>query len=161
MKRNAEIMLLVNWASLAVHLFYVVIRYFVFNSSFSRFIGFVYLLLAALDAVTVYMLNNWSADVDLTDAGLVEYMRDIVYFSWIILVLALFSDYAFILVILIPIFVAYRLMNLMPASMPGMDANENESSAKRQKSKKVKPTISKEERRKQVGGEYRGGKRKF
>ena len=164
-RRNAEIMQLINLVTLAVHVVYGAVRYWWFNASFSRLVACVYLVLAVMNAFVVYLLNKWSVDVDLTDPGLVEYMRDSVYFSWIILVLSLLTDYALLLIIVIPIFVAYKLMGAMGGGGlgAGLDptAGGMPDDGRVKKRKVPKQTLSKSERREKMGIDYRGGRPKF
>lgn len=102
------------------------------------------------------MLGKWSEQVDLTDPGLIEYMRDGVYFSWIVLALCLLSDWLFLLLLVMPIFVVYKLVGALPASPSGPEEDDS-----RRKSPKKVSKLTKAERMAMTGAEYRGGKRKF
>ena len=87
---------------------------------------------------------------------MLEYMRDGVYFSWIVLALCLLSDWLFLLLLVMPVFVIYKLVGAMPSAPSGPE----EDDSKRKAPKKVSK-LTKAERMAMTGAEYRGGKRKF
>jgi hypothetical protein len=139
-------------------LFYLFVRYYLFNASFSKWIGVFYGAVLVLDLFMVYMLGSWAETVDLSDPGLIEFMRDAVYFSWIILFFALFTDYAYLLLLVIPGYGFWKVSGAIPSGMGGGGADEG-GQAKRVKKPATK--LSKSEKRDRLGVEYRGGKPKF
>ena len=155
-KRNSEILLVLRAGTAVALVLYLLLRFFVFAAA-SRWVQFGFGLAAALQVAMVLVLGSWAATVDLTDKGLVEYMRDSVYFGWIVLLAALASDWAFLLLLVLPGFAGYKLLNALPASMPSAGGDEDE---KRRSPKKVSK-LSKAEKIAQSGAEYRGGKPKF
>lgn len=171
LRRNAEILLYARLVTLALHLVYVGLRLWVFQVPFGRFLGIVYGALAVMNAVAVYVLGSWSRDgqVDLSDPGLIEYIRDVIYFSWIVLALAIVTDYAFLLLLVIPAFAAYKLSGFVSAAnamnpSAGLDDDEGDNGNGGSRKKKVAkqgPKLSKSERKAMTGVEYRGGRPKF
>lgn len=142
---------------------YLLVRYWWCNDSFGKIVGLLYLCLAGLDVFLVWTLHRWAEDVDLTDPGLIEYMRDAVYASWIILVLGLATDYAYMLTIVMVGFIAYQMLGALPlgGGMPQEPVQESQlQRRKKGKATTAKP-VSKSQRRAELGAEYRGGRRKF
>jgi hypothetical protein len=132
------------------------LRFFVFAAA-SRWVQFGFGLAAVVQLAMVLVLGSWSSTVDLTDKGLVEYMRDSVYFGWIVVAVALVTDWAFLLLTVLPAFAIYKVFGALPASMPSAGGEEDE---KRRAPKKLSK-LSKADRMAQSGAEYRGGKPKF
>jgi hypothetical protein len=155
-KRNSEILLVLRAGTAVALVLYVALRFFVFAAA-SRWVQFGFGLAAVVQVAMVFVLGSWAATVDLTDKGLVEYMRDSVYYCWIVLVVALATDWAYLLLLVLPGFAAYKLFGALPASAPAADTDEDD---KRRAPKKVSK-LSKAERIAQSGAEYRGGKPKF
>jgi hypothetical protein len=156
-KRNSEILLVLRAGTAVALLLYVALRFFVFAAA-SRWVQFGFGLAAVLQVAMVLVLGSWSSTVDLTDKGLVEYMRDSVYFGWIVVAVALVTDWAYLLLLVIPAFAIYKVFGALPAaSMPSAGGDEDE---KRRAPKKVSK-LSKADRMAQLGAEYRGGKPKF
>ncbi len=155
-KRNSEILLVLRAGTAVALVLYIGLRFFVFSAA-SRWVQFGFGLAAAVQVAMVLVLGSWAATVDLTDKGLVEYMRDTVYFCWIVLLVALASDWAYLLLLVLPGFAAYKLFGALPASIPSAGDEEDD---KRRAPKKVSK-LSKAERIAQSGAEYRGGKPKF
>ncbi len=159
-KRNGDILLVLRAGTAAAFAVYAALRVLVFAFP-SRWVMVCGAALAALNGFLVVMLGRWSADVDLTDRGLVEYMRDGVYGSWIILLLALASDWAFLLLLLFPALAVYKLLNVLPGGgMSGGGGDEDAHSGQKRAPKKAS-TLSKAEKIALSGAEYRGGKPKF
>ena len=131
------------------------------------------------DLFVVYILGKWGSDsVDLTDPGLVEFLRDLGYSSWIILVLALLTDYAFLLLVGIPAYAAYKLFGMMGSLGGGAAAGEkcfcgflsvqcssgaDDDGGGHKKGKKIKtgPKKTKAQMMEGFGQEMRGGRPKF
>ena len=139
---------------------YLLVRYWWCNDSFGKIVGLLYVCLAGLDVFLVWTLHRWAEDVDLTDPGLIEYMRDAVYFSWIIMAIGLVTDYAYLLTILIVGFFAYQMLGAMPSGMPEEPVQESQLQ-RRKKGKAPAKNVSKSQRRAELGADYRGGRRKF
>ena len=135
------------------------VRYYLYNASFSKWIGFFYGVVMVLDLFMVYMLGSWAVTVDLSDPGLIEFMRDAVYFSWIILFFALFTDYAYLLLLVIPGYGFYKVSGAIPTGLGGGD--EPAGGGQQKRVKKPAAKLSKTEKRERLGMEYRGGKPKF
>lgn len=126
----------------------------------SRWVTFFFGALSLLDVALLLLLGSWSADVDLGSPGLVEYLCDGVYFSWIVLVLALFSDWAFLLLLVMPAFAGYKLLGALPSAPSGPDVGA-EDERRRKKGPKKPSNLTREEKVARLGADYRGGRPKF
>lgn len=111
------------------------------------------------------MLHSWSEGVSLDDAGLIEYLRDVVYFSWIILGLGLLTDFAYLLLLVIPGFAVYKLCGVASGFGGGGGAALDDDEQDERKEKKKKVTNDKRSRSERLeqdfGIETRGGRPKF
>lgn len=100
--------------------------------------------------------------VALTHAAcqLVEYLKDLVHLSWIVVVVACLTDYAWWLLLSAPLYALYKAVGLCRSASAGAgddDADDADARA-RGAPKKQK---SRQERLAQIGQETRGGRPKF
>jgi hypothetical protein len=145
-KRNSEILLVLRIGTLVGLLLYAALRYFVFSWP-SRWITFAFSVIVVLDLVLLYVLGSWAEQVDLTDAGLIEYMRDAIYFSWIVLFLALLSDWLFLSWFVLPIFAGYKLMGALPSAPSTQDEDDAKKKAPKKVSKLTKVLFKKKRKK--------------
>ena len=154
-KRNSEILLVLRAGSAIAFVVFFLLRFFVFAGP-GRVVKVLFWGLAVAETLLVWTLGRWSDSVDLADPGLVEYMRDAVYLAWIVLAMALATDWAFLLLLAAPVFAAYKIYGALPAAPASSGDEEDEKKRPKKVSK-----LTKAEKIAASGAEYRGGKPKF
>ncbi|KAJ3320370.1 Histone chaperone asf1b [Blyttiomyces sp. JEL0837] len=121
---NAKIIKTHTYIHAGVTIFNILFRVLIFWSSFTFWIGFRYILchlalilifrqLVALAAVSMSSDGIDDAGVDLTKSGIQEYLFDVVYVLWFVMVGTCFFDWVWYILWAIPVFAGYKLFMMV------------------------------------------------
>eukprot|EP00051_Salpingoeca_urceolata_P027926 m.484027 g.484027 ORF g.484027 m.484027 type:complete len:157 (-) comp23157_c0_seq1:72-542(-) len=138
--RNLSLLYHLLTGILLVHLIYVPVRVWWFSNSFSGFHWFGFASTSLVILVSFYFL--WSAHKRGLDLGLqgsvLEYLQDLIYVGLAVLVMTIFSDWFFLLWLVVAIYAFYKLWTQFLAPWIFEPAPEEEEMTSTRKVRKNK-----------------------
>ncbi|EFA79061.1 transmembrane protein [Heterostelium album PN500] len=133
-------------AILSVNVIYYLYRVYYHGDSFGGWNWFLWIVSLLLVGIAYFLISLMAkptfqdgelidGGADLSMKGLVEYYFDTIYICLIILILGLFSDKAFLIMLIIPVFAFYQLwvkfLGPWFFQQPSEDTNQMETKSKR------------------------------
>ncbi|PVV01106.1 hypothetical protein BB560_004488, partial [Smittium megazygosporum] len=140
---------------LAVNCLYVLFRFIIFYSSLSWKIAVCYFITLAIESyiyVQIYRISQpkfdndgklISSGVDLSQPGLISYMFDVIYITWMVHLLSLITVYAWFLYLSIPIYILYEFGGKFISLIKNKSPEESEQPKKSKRMEKMEKRKSK------------------